>query len=47
MYLCNMKLKTIAIAAWMLLGSIAALAQEVWQYVDPRIGMEGVGRTFP
>ena len=42
-----MKLKTIAIAAWMLLGSIAALAQEVWQYVDPRIGMEGVGRTFP
>jgi len=22
-------------------------AQEVWQYVDPRIGSEGVGRTFP
>jgi putative alpha-1,2-mannosidase len=20
---------------------------QVWQYVDPRIGSEGVGRTFP
>ena len=42
-----MKLKTIALAAWLLLSSITVIAQEVWQYVDPRIGMEGVGRTFP
>ena len=26
--------------------TLASLAQ-VWQYVDPRIGSEGVGRTFP
>ena len=25
---------------------MAGLA-DVWQYVDPRIGSEGVGRTFP
>ena len=24
-----------------------ALSAQVWQYVDPRIGSEGVGRTFP
>ena len=25
----------------------AAISAQVWQYVDPRIGSEGVGRTFP
>ena len=29
-----------------LLSCVVAEAQ-VWQYVDPRIGSEGVGRTFP
>lgn len=42
----TMKLKTIVTATLMLFCSIAAMAQ-VWQYVDPRIGSEGVGRTFP
>ena len=46
MYLCSMKLKTIVITACLLLCSMESLAQ-VWQYVDPRIGSEGVGRTFP
>ena len=41
-----MKLKTIAITVYLLLCSLVSLAQ-VWQYVDPRIGSEGVGRTFP
>ena len=41
-----MKLKTIAITIYLLLCSLVSLAQ-VWQYVDPRIGSEGVGRTFP
>ena len=41
-----MKLKTIVITVCLLLCSMASLAQ-VWQYVDPRIGSEGVGRTFP
>lgn len=45
-YLCSMKLKTIAITVYLLLCSMVSLAQ-VWQYVDPRIGSEGVGRTFP
>ena len=30
----------------MLFASMTAVAQ-VWQFVDPRIGSEGVGRTFP
>ncbi len=46
MYLCSMKLKTIVITVCLLLCSMVSLAQ-VWQYVDPRIGSEGVGRTFP
>jgi len=46
MYLCSMKLKTIVITVCLLLCSMMSLAQ-VWQYVDPRIGSEGVGRTFP
>ena len=46
MYLCSMKLKTITITVYLLLCSMVSLAQ-VWQYVDPRIGSEGVGRTFP
>jgi putative alpha-1,2-mannosidase len=41
-----MKLKTIVTAVCLLLCSMVSLAQ-VWQYVDPRIGSEGVGRTFP
>ena len=41
-----MKLKTITLTACLLLSSVAAIAQ-MWQYVDPRIGSEGVGRTFP
>ena len=41
-----MKLKTIILTVCLLLCSLANLAQ-VWQYVDPRIGCEGVGRTFP
>ena len=56
-YLCSMKLKTIVVTVCLLLCSMASLAQRpwvgerssgmVWQYVDPRIGSEGVGRTFP
>jgi putative alpha-1,2-mannosidase len=45
-YLCNMKLKCITLTACLLFFSMAVMAQ-VWQYVDPRIGSEGVGRTFP
>ena len=41
-----MKLKTNILTVCLLLCSTASLAQ-VWQYVDPRIGSEGVGRTFP
>ena len=41
-----MKLKPIILTVWLLLSSIVVRAQ-VWQYVDPRIGSEGVGRTFP
>ncbi len=45
-YLCNMKLKPIILTVCLLLLSMTIMAQ-VWQYVDPRIGSEGVGRTFP
>ena len=41
-----MKLKTILTTASLLLCSMMSLAQ-VWSFVDPRIGSEGVGRTFP
>ena len=41
-----MKLKQFTLTACLLLFSMSALAQ-VWQFVDPRIGSEGVGRTFP
>ena len=40
-----MKLKTISITVCLLLCSMVSMAG-VWQYVDPRIGSEGVGRTF-
>ena len=46
LYLCNMKLKPTILTACLLLLSMTMMAQ-VWQYVDPRIGSEGVGRTFP
>ena len=46
LYLCSMKLKQIVLTACLLMFSEVLLAQ-VWQYVDPRIGSEGVGRTFP
>jgi predicted alpha-1,2-mannosidase len=41
-----MKLKPILLTACLLLLSKTMMAT-VWQYVDPRIGSEGVGRTFP
>lgn len=41
-----MKLKPIILTACLSFLSLALSAQ-VWQYVDPRIGCEGVGRTFP
>ena len=41
-----MKLKRLLLIAAFLPLSLATMAQ-VWQYVDPRIGSEGVGRTFP
>ena len=41
-----MKLKHITLTACLLLFSLSMMAQ-MWQYVDPRIGSEGVGRTFP
>jgi len=41
-----MKLKHITLTACLLLLSLSMMAQ-MWQYVDPRIGSEGVGRTFP
>ena len=41
-----MKPKQIILTIWLLLLSMTIKAQ-VWQYVDPRIGSEGVGRTFP
>ena len=41
-----MKLKPILLTACLSFLSVALSAQ-VWQYVDPRIGCEGVGRTFP
>lgn len=41
-----MKLKRILLTVGMTVASVAMMAQ-VWQYVDPRIGSEGVGRTFP
>ena len=41
-----MKLKHITLTASLLLFSLSMMAQ-MWQYVDPRIGSEGVGRTFP
>ena len=46
MYLCSMKLKRLLLIASFLSVALAGMAQ-VWQYVDPRIGSEGVGRTFP
>ena len=41
-----MKLKRILLIATFLPLSLIGMAQ-IWQFVDPRIGMEGVGRTFP
>ena len=41
-----MKLKTIVLTACWLLSAVSAWCQ-VWQFVDPKIGSEGVGRTFP
>ena len=52
-----MKLKRLLLIATFLPLSLAGMAQRpeagelcsgmVWKYVDPRIGSEGVGRTFP
>ena len=41
-----MKLKTNILTLCLLLWAMVSRAQ-VWQYVDPCIGSEGVGRTFP
>ena len=41
-----MTLKRFLLTASFLPLTIVAIGQ-VWQYVDPRIGSEGVGRTFP
>jgi len=41
-----MKLKHILLTVCLSFLSVALFAQ-VWQFVDPRIGSEGVGRTFP
>ena len=46
MYLCSVKLKRLLLIASFLPIALAGMAQ-VWQYVNPRIGSEGVGRTFP
>ena len=46
LYLCKVKLKRLFLIVSISLLSLAVRAQ-VWQYVDPRIGSEGVGRTFP
>ena len=46
MYLCGMKLKRLLLIASFFPVALVGMAQ-VWQYVDPRIGSEGVGRTFP
>ena len=40
-----MKLKRLLLTTTFLLLTLAGVAK-VWQYVDPRIGSEGVGRTF-
>ena len=45
-YLRAMKLKRFVLVAFLSASSLYGMAQ-VWQYVDPRIGSEGVGRTFP
>ena len=52
-----MRLKRLLLTATLLPLALATMAQRlwvgepcsgmVWQYVDPRIGSEGVGRTFP
>lgn len=41
-----MKLKQIILTACLFLSPMTCFSQ-VWKYVDPRIGSEGVGRTFP
>ena len=41
-----MKLKQIILTASLILAPMTCFSQ-VWKYVDPRIGSEGVGRTFP
>ena len=46
LYLCSMKLKQIILTACLISAPMTCFSQ-VWKYVDPRIGSEGVGRTFP
>ena len=41
-----MKLQRLVLIACLSASSLTGLSQ-VWQYVDPRIGSVGVGRTFP
>ena len=39
--------KVLFFAVFCLLGILATHAQDFTQYVDPRIGTVGLGRTFP
>ena len=43
----TMGMKRLLTAALLCLIQAAAAMAQVWQYVDPRIGSVGVGRTFP
>ena len=44
----EMKRLTLVIGMLVLVGvAVAQISEPVWQYVDPRIGSVGVGRTFP
>ena len=44
-YLGHFRMRKLLLAFFCLLSSVAVA--QVWQYVDPRIGSVGVGRTFP
>ena len=37
--------RNLCMLLWLLTAMVCR--GQVWQYVDPRIGSEGVGRTFP
>ncbi|MFW5506295.1 MAG: hypothetical protein ACOCO4_05590, partial [Segatella copri] len=39
--------RILALALYCVLGLSSLIAQDFSRYVDPRIGSEGLGRTFP